>query len=161
MLKPNGKKFEGIRDLEVGTKIKLLKKENLKTEIAFLSHLIIPTGTKHISIDKYGTSNKLSISHEITENFGIGYNLGYNYFCEGNGDLTYSFAFGIGINEKVGIYIEPYGEMANLDEFISNFDTGFTYLVNENLQLDFSFGAGINQSMNYMSIGCSWLIEKE
>ena len=160
MLKINDEKIGGISDLEIGTKIQLLKKENLKTEIAFLSHLITPTGTNQLSIDKYGTSNKLSISHSISKDFGIGYNLGYNYFGEGNGDLTYSLAIGIGINEKVAVYVEPYGEVTNMDEFISNFDAGFTYLVNQKLQLDFSFGAGINQAMNYLSIGCSWLIEK-
>lgn len=161
LLKIGNQKHEGISDFELGAKIQLLKKEQLKTEIAFLSHLIIPTGTKELTSDKYGTLNKLCISHGISENFNLGFNIGYNYFGEGNGDLNYSLAFGIGINEKVGIYAEPYGEFSDIDEFVSNFDAGITYLVNPNLQFDFSFGTGVNQTMNYISIGCSWLIEKE
>lgn len=160
MLKISDQQFEGISDLEIGTKIQLLKKKNLNTEIAFISHLVIPTGTKELTSDKYGTSNKLSISHMINKNIGIGYNAGYNYFGMGNGDLTYSLSFGIGINEKVGIYAEPFGEFTNMDVFIVNFDAGFTYLANENLQFDFSFGTGLNQRMNYISIGCSWLFKK-
>lgn len=161
MLKLGENQIEGISDLEIGAKIQILKDESKSTEIAFLTHLIIPTGTDELSSGKFGSSNKLSISHEVSENIGIGYNLGYDYFGEGNGDFTYSVALGVGINSKVGIYIEPYGKIANMDELIANFDTGFTYLANENLQFDFSFGTGINWTMNYMSIGCSWLIEKE
>jgi len=153
--------FQGISDIEVGAKIQMLKKESLNTEIVFLTHLIIPSGTNELTSGKYGSINKICISHELNENTEIGYNLGYNYFGEGDGDLTYSLALGIGVNDKVGIYIEPYGEVINLEEFILIFDSGVTYLVNQNLQLDFSFGTGINHRMNYISAGCSWLIVKE
>ncbi len=149
---------QGISDLEVGTKIQLFKKEGINTEIAFLSHLSVPSGSKELTNDGYGTINKLSISHSLNENMGLGYNLGYNYFGQDNGDLTYSFALGYSINENVGVYLEPYGAITNIDQHVSNFDTGFTYLPNENMQFDFSFGVGINHRMNYVSIGFSWLI---
>ncbi|WP_025663195.1 transporter [Aquimarina megaterium] len=151
---------EGISDIEIGTKVQLLKDESKNTEIAFLSHIIVPTGTKELTNDNLGTINKISISHEINERVGIGYNLGYNYFGQGKGDLTYSLALGIGINNRVGIYIEPYGELIDLEEYIPNFDAGLTYLANKNLQFDFSFGTGINKRMNYISIGFSLLINK-
>ncbi len=151
---------QGISDLEVGTKIQLLKNENRNTEIAFLSHLVMPTGTKELTIDRIGTINKISISHQVNKNVGVGYNSGYNYFGIGKGNLTYSLALGIGINDKVGIYIEPYGEIMDFDEYISNFDAGMTYLANENTQFDFSFGTGTNKRMNYIAIGFSWLIKK-
>ncbi len=152
---------QGISDIEIGTKVQILKNENQNIEIAFLSHLLIPSGTKELTNDKFGTINKLSISHEINRNVGIGYNLGYNNFGQGKGDLTYSLALGIGINDKVGIYIESYGELVEFDEYISNFDTGVTYLANENMQFDFSFGTGINKRMNYISLGFCWLIKSK
>ena len=67
---------------------------------------------------------------------------------------------GVGVNEKVAIYIEPYGELINMEEFLLNFDTGLTYLVKDNVQLDFSFGTGLMHKMNYISIGCCWKIAK-
>ena len=152
---------QGISDLEIGTKIQLLKDDSKNAEIAFLSHLILPTGTKELSNNSFGTINKLSISHVINDRMGIGYNIGYNYFGTGNGDLTYSIALGIAVNEKVGIYIEPYGDLVEFDEYIQNFDAGFTYLPNKDVQLDFSFGTGINQRMNYISVGCSWLMHRD
>lgn len=155
-----GKKINGISDLELGTKIQLLRKENINTEIAFLSHLIIPTGSTGLSNQFYGTINKLSISHHLSKNVDLGYNLGYNYFGTGSGDLTYTLSFAIGISDKVGIYLEPYGELTELKTYVSNFDAGFTYLVKNNLQLDFSFCTGINHRMNYISTGFSWNIKK-
>lgn len=151
----------GISDLEVGTKIQLLQKESINTEIAILSHLIIPTGSEGLTNDDFGTINKLSISHQATENIALGYNLGYNYFGTGKGDLTYSLAIGIGINDKTAIYIEPYGDISEFENHVSNFDAGFTYLLEDNFQLDFSFGTGLNHTMNYISAGFSWVILKK
>jgi len=57
--------IQGISDLEIGTKIQILQDENKNTEIAFLSHLIVPTGTLELTGDTFGTINKLSISHQL------------------------------------------------------------------------------------------------
>ena len=153
--------IQGISDLQIGTKIQLFKNPNKNIEVALLSHLIVPTGTKELTNDAYGTINKLSISHVINDRVGIGYNVGYDYFGRGDGDLTYSIALGVSVNEKVGVYIEPYGAVENIESHISNFDTGFTYLANDNLQFDFSFGTGLNHQMNYISVGASWLLTSD
>jgi hypothetical protein len=127
-------------------------------EIAFLSHLLIPTGSPALSQDSYATLNKIAVSHELTDRMGLGYNLGYNYLGEGNGDFTYSLALGYGINENTSVYIEPYGEMLNMEEFFHKFNAGVTYLLKENFQLDFSFGTGLNYEMNYIAAGFSCLL---
>ena len=48
-VKNNSISFTGISDLEVGTKLQLLKKEKSLLEIALLSHIVIPTGSKEVS----------------------------------------------------------------------------------------------------------------
>ena len=48
----------GLSDLEFGAKFQILRREDVNTEIAFLSHAIFPTGTEGLSLDKYGTINK-------------------------------------------------------------------------------------------------------
>ncbi len=147
-------KVSGISDLELGTKIQLFKKKDVNTEIAFLSHVILPTGSKGLTNDKLGTINKLSISHGLNDTMGLGYNVGYDYFGQGKGDLTYSIALGISVTEAFGIYIEPYGALLDFDTYESNFDAGITCLLNNQAQLDFSFGTGLNHTMNYLSVGC-------
>lgn len=148
----------GLSDIELGLKIQVLKKEDINTEIAFISHLIVPTGSFELTNTNYGTINKLAISHSLNNLLDLGYNLGYNYYGIGNGDLTYSLVLGIGLSNRMGIYVETFGEYSDFTEATSNFDSGFTYLLKENLQLDFSMGLGLTQKMNCFSLGFSWNI---
>lgn len=151
----------GLSDLELGAKIQILKNPDINTEIAFISHLVLPTGAVSITNDHAGTINKLAISHGLTDFLDLGYNIGYNYFGHEKGYATYSLALGLGLTKQIGAYIETYGEVAEFTDWISNFDSGITYLVTENVQLDFSFGIGLNQKMNYFSVGFSWNIQKK
>ncbi len=153
--KLTNEKSSGIADLQLGTKIQILKKEDAKTEIAFISHVFIPTAKDELTLDEIGIINKISIAHDIGKNFSFGYNAGYDYYGFGSGNLTYSLALGLGISDKVGMYIEPFGALVEMEIHEANFDAGFTYLVKDNLQLDVSAGAGLNHKMFYVSIGCS------
>ena len=148
----------GLTDMEVGAKFQIVKRENCNTEIAFISHVTIPTGSAELTTSNFGTVNKIAVSHGLNKSLDLGYNLGYNYFGTGNGDLTYTLAIGIGLSEKLGMYVETFGAYAELESWTSNLDTGITYLIRDNLQLDVSAGIGLNQKMNYMSVGCSWNI---
>ena len=158
-IKTNNVNNYGVSDLEVGTKIQLYKKEQSSTEIAFISHLVVPTASNKLSNGKIGTINKLSVSHSISELFGVGYNIGYDYFGTDRGDFTYSFALCFSMTNTFGIYIEPYGKIANFDKHEANFDSGITYLLKDNFQLDLSYGLGINYNMNYIALGCSFNIQ--
>ena len=146
---------DGLSDLELGAKVQLLKKEDSKTRIAFLSHLVLPTGPKELTINKLGTINKLSISHELSDKFNLGYNVGYDYFGEGNGNFTYSIVFGMAVYNIFGVYVETYGEFTDFKKHLSSFDAGITYLLDDSLQLDFSSGTGLNHDMDYLALGCS------
>ena len=148
----------GVNDLELGVKIQILKKENINSEIAFLTHLVIPSGSDNFTNGNVGTINKIAVSHSINDFLDFGYNVGYNYFGIGRGDLIYSMALGVGITDFIGAYAETYGEVVEFNNPFSNFDYGFTYLIRENLQIDLSFGIGLNYNMNYFSLGCSWNI---
>ncbi len=152
---------QGMSDLEIGTKISFPTKEGSGTEIAFLTHLVAPIGSNEVSGGTFGTINKLSIAHELSEHVGLGYNVGYDYFTEEYHQATYSLALGVGVNDRVGVYIEPYGALVNFENFVINADAGFTYLVNPDFQLDFSFGTGLNRRMNYVSVGLSWITRRK
>jgi hypothetical protein len=122
---------------------------------------LIPTASRALTNDRFGTIDKISIAHQLSDRLGLGYNVGYDYFGNGNGELIYSLSLGIGFTEKVGFFIEPFGALANMETFLPNADTGFTYLARPNLQFDFSLGAGINHRMHYISVGLSWSTLKE
>jgi hypothetical protein len=150
----------GISDLQVGAKIKILNEDDVNAKIAFLGHIIAPTGSRGISIDEFGAVNSITVSHEITKSIILGYALGYNYFTSKNGDFTYSGYVSAEVNDKVIIYAESYGAYVRLLTLEANFNVGFTYLIKPNLQLDFSYGSGLNYKMNYAAIGFSWRTSK-
>jgi len=149
----------GLSDIEIGTKIQLFQRPNSWIEVAFLSHLVLPIGSFGLSNEQLGSINKVCISHPIGKEINLGYNIGYNYFGDKNGDLTYSLALGFEISEKASIYIEPFGTINNFIQNETFVDFGFCYLIHENLQIDFSLGTGVTKRMNYLSSGFSWLIQ--
>ena len=157
-LKNDTLKIHGLSDLEIGTKIQLLKKENIKTEIAFLAHVIVPTGKKELTNGKAGVVSKLAFSYPASNVVETGCNIGYSNFGFDDGSLTYSLVTGFSITDKISAYIEPFGEYFNFRNFYINADTGITYLLRENFQLDISFGTGLNYKMNYLAFGFSWRI---
>lgn len=157
----NDEKILGISDFELGAKINLLNSETLNANIAFISHLILPTGSEVLTQNKLGVVNILAFAHQLSDNIDLGYNIGHYYNDSHDNGLTYSLAMGIGVNDKVGFFLEPYGELTKFDDFEANFNTGLTYLLNDNMQLDFSFGTGITHRMNFISLGFSCLMLSE
>ena len=153
-------KISGMSDIELGVKLKILKKENVNNEISFLSNLIIPSASNDLSLNLFGISNRMIFSHTLSDKTGLGYNLGYDYFGNGKGNLTYTLAIGTSLTEKLSFFMEPYGELIEFNNLILNFDSGFTYLIKRNLQLDCSYGSGINNKISFFSFGISWLIQK-
>lgn len=151
-------KIKGLSDIEAGTKIQVLKEENGNTEIAFLAHVFVPTGNEALSNGKWGMVSKFAFSNPVNDYAGIGYNLGYSYFGMDKGSITYSFAAGFSITDKISIYFEPFGEIYNFESLFVNTDAGITYLLRKNFQLDFSLGTGINYKTNYIAVGFSWRI---
>lgn len=150
-------KTNGLGDIEVGIKVQVFKKEGVNTEVAFLSHAIIPTAKDELSNQKIGTINKLSISHSISDAIGLGYNIGYDYVGKTSA-LTYSVVLGFSLSDKIGAYIEPFGALAEGGQYEANFDVGLTYLAKDNLQFDVAYGTGLNNDMQYLSAGFSWNI---
>jgi len=146
----------GFSDVEFGTKIQLLRKEGVNTEIALLSHVVLPIGNHELTNNQLGVVNKISISHQLSSAFSLGYNLGYNYFNPDAQLLTYSVALGIGLGQHFGFYIEPFGQYLINQAMQHNLDGGFTYLLKQNIQLDISYGIGLNYHMHYAAAGISW-----
>tara|TARA_B100002052_G_C15846313_1_gene582692 strand:+ start:393 stop:1124 length:732 start_codon:yes stop_codon:yes gene_type:complete len=147
----------GFNDLQLGLKLQLFKKENSATEIAFMSHINLPNSSDFFSNNRIGIINKLCISHPTNKRTQISYNIGYDYMQKGNGDITYSIVTSYAVNDKFNTYIEPYGEINELSEHLGKINLGFTYLIKENMQFDYSLGSGVNHIFNFTSIGYSVL----
>ena len=154
-IKESTEHFQGMGDLEIGLKYRIAQG---KVEIAYLGHLVLPTGHDRFTNGTAGVVNRILVAHDLTEKISIGYNLGFDYFDSQNYALTYTCAIGIPLSDKLGGFVELYGESPTFDDVLVNTDFGLTYLLQENLQLDLSYGIGLTEDFNFISTGVSWLI---
>jgi hypothetical protein len=145
----------GISDLQFGLKFQFL---NGPTQVAYLGHLVLPTGNLNVSSGTIGMRHIAAIGHDLSDRMSVGYNIGIDYFDSVNYAGIYSLATGIGLTDKVSFFAEIYGDWFLFDAFNVLFDQGFTWLLKPNLQLDFSMGTGISSKSNFFSVGVSWLV---
>lgn len=145
----------GIGDLQVGLKAEIPVK---KVELAYLGHVVLPTGNNYFSSDQFGLINKICLGHDVTNKISFGYNVGFDYYDEMDYALTYTYVIGFGLNDQVGFFVEVFGDSFLLEDFSASYDGGFTFLINPDLQLDFSIGTGITDTFNFYSLGLSWRV---
>ncbi len=144
---------QGFDDFKMGFKWRLTQPEEGRTQLSILSEVVAPTGT--FSENVFGIKSALLVSKQINNNVSMLYNLGYNYFGEGNGDFTYTANIGIGLSDRLGFAVEAYGAYQNFETFSLNGNMGVTYLITNFFQIDYSFGVGITDRMNYHAVGLS------
>lgn len=157
-LKTKNKTVQGFGDLQVGSKIQIIRNTESNTELAFLTTLSIPTGARGITSDKHHSTNKVSVTHTLTERSAITYNLGYSFATIDNRYAIYSLLYGRTINNKTQVFIETFGTVNQYNIHHFNVDAGITYALKNWIQLDAALATGINQKMRYFTIGCSILI---
>lgn len=154
----------GFSPLTLGVKIGITKGKGLFPEIAFLSHINFPFlasndfKTKSTSIDF-----RFAFAHTLNEKSSLSYNLGMAW----DGDITtanyvYTTAYGYTISNKVGVFIEIYGDLPEDSHFNHFWDTGLTYLISDNIQLDVSGGTGLSKNVQdlFLSAGISFRLPK-
>lgn len=154
--------FSGLSPIYAGFKVKIADEEGWKPEIAFLGGLVLPfTANDDFKPEYSAASIRFAFSHTLSDRFSIGYNLG----AEWDGVTAvpgyfYSFALGIGLTDKLGMFVEGFGLLPEKGNSEHLFDAGFTYLVFPNFQLDISSGIGLNDNAtdNFLSFGLTYRI---
>lgn len=157
-------KVSGTENLQIGLKYQITKSD-AKVVVGAVAHAIVPTGSEDISNEYYGIFSRVNFSYDLSDNKNLGANFGYNNYDldftdEGlvryaDGNFTYTLVYGVGLSDRVGLYVEAFGDYVNFDVWESNMDAGMTYLISDNIQLDYSYGWGLNRVMNYHSVGIS------
>jgi hypothetical protein len=150
----------GFGPLHLGFKIKINEENGIIPEIAFLGGFNLPfTANTEFKPTNVGANMRFAFNHTLSDRFSIGYNLGARWDGEqASPSYFYSLVLGIGITEKLGMFVESYG-LLNSNTFPENMlDAGFTYSIRNNLQVDISGGIGINEDAidNFISAGLSW-----
>ena len=146
-------KKSSFSDFEIGAKFKILDEDNNRVKIGFLTHLSVPTAPEIFSNNEYGLLSRVLISHDIKNDSQIGYNIGYNKYNNYDGQFIYTVVYGKSLG-SFGVFFEIFGEESSNNSNL-NFDSGITYLIDNDKQLDLSIGKGLNSDMFYISAGFS------
>ncbi len=138
-----------MRSNEVGFKVKLAEEKKCIPQTAFIFHMPL-----HWFTNEYSPPTpevRLTFSHSLSDRISLGYNLGMEwledeYYWGGHIHPNYIFTLtsGISLTEKLSVFIETFGTFNGYDgeQYFTNFDGGFTYLLRDNMQLDLSGGWG-------------------
>ena len=146
-------KKSSFSDFEIGAKFKILDEDNNRIKIGFLTHLSVPTAPEIFSYNEYGLLSRVLISHDIKNDSQIGYNIGYNKYNNYDGQFIYTVVYGKSLG-SFGVFFEIFGDESSNNSNL-NFDSGITYLIDNDKQLDLSIGKGLNSDMFYISAGFS------
>ncbi|WP_224997704.1 transporter [Cesiribacter sp. SM1] len=150
---------DGLGPLTVGTKILLWNEKALRPQAAVILDYVLPTGSEVL---REGETSQYLVrglfSHSLTDKVGLGYNIGGAYMGRNKFIVVYTLAVSRELTDKLGAYVEVFGEKENSDDVSLSADGGFTYLVLYNLQLDLSGGFGLTEEAEngYVSAGISW-----
>jgi len=157
-------KESGFSPLAIGVKIGVTEEKGVLPEIAFLSHINFPfLASQDFKTKSTGIDFRFSFAHTLNEKSSVGYNLGMAW----DGEITtanyvYTIAYGYSISNKIGAFIEIYGDLPEDSHFNHFWDTGLTYLVSDTIQLDVSGGTGLSKNTQdlYVSTGISFRLPK-
>jgi hypothetical protein len=164
---------KGMNSITIGSKFFICEEKGIIPKISLITHLQLPYfGNKFYRPSYIAPRFRFLMQNTITDKISLSYNVG----GEWNGNTTnttgiYTLALGIALAKGLNMFVESYGFLAENsgkdDKFNGTFsndhrlDGGFTYLLQNNLQLDISGGIGLSKSSpdNFMSCGVSWRIK--
>ena len=164
MTKTNGlDDIKGFSPFSIGAKIHVNEEKGWIPQIAYLAQInIAQTGAKEFLQEYHSAQMAMTFNHTINKSWSIGYSLGVEFLPDVNYSIgTYTLVSGFSISEKVGAFIEAYGDFSKNMYADNKINGGVTYSVLPNLQLDFAGGFGLSQysANNYFGIGLIYLFK--
>jgi len=152
-------KNSGLAPIRLATKVFLIEGEGWMPAASITGILSLPnTGKKAFQHDDLNPSIRLQMENSISENVSLNYSIGGDWSDNSNSQGVYTIVLGNSFSDKLGGWAELYGTFGNdtSDTFATDF--GLAYLLTDYLQLDSSFGIGLNDAATdfFLNLGISW-----
>jgi hypothetical protein len=157
---PDPKWSKGLDPIVIGFKAALWEEKKILPKTSLIVHLGIPAlASKIFKTDHPAPSFRFTMQNSITDNIGLGYNLGAEW--DGFTSIPtwiYTFAPGFTLGEKWYAYLETFGFIRKGERPQHNFDAGIAYYISNDVKVDVSGGIGISKAApkNYVAVGCSF-----
>ncbi len=163
--KVNGNKLDnvtsGLSPLLLGVKIDITEEKNGMPEIALIGHVFpLFSASKDYRPETTGVDFRFSLSHTLSENSSLGYNIGAQWGDDSSeAAAIYTLAYGYSFTDKFGMYAELYGDLPEDSSANHYWDAGLTYLISNDLQLDAYVGTSITEGQDILiGLGASFRI---
>ncbi len=147
----------GLDNLELGGRVKLIEEaKGLIPSLALQIRMRLK-GEGDFKREEARPVTILTSVHDMKEWGSLNLNLTHSYSASGGEGLYgYIVNWSISLNDKWSVFIEEYAQY-NV-QWNHAWDTGAAYLVNKDMQLDFSFGFDLESaySSSFTSLGISW-----
>jgi hypothetical protein len=139
----------GFTDASIGVKIQLSDRPGA-TKIAFLATLSVPIGNNQLSSDSFDPAVKLAWSHS-----GIADFFGTAALASSDSDLTFSNGVGVAfaVGDRQGLFFEHQMDVPENGGTSHGLNSGFTWLLSADAQVDFNASVGLNDNASDYTLG--------
>lgn len=154
----------GGSDVGLDARIRLAGQAGWRPALAIDFGVSLPTGSGFNTSDGYDPKFEFLYAWDIGERWNLTGNFDFASESQGEEDSSRhslfrpQFALGLGLNDRVAVFVEYYGVIEEDASNQHSVDAGATYLLSEDVQLDFSAGVGLNDAAPdyFVAAGIAW-----
>jgi hypothetical protein len=153
----------GFSPLLAGIKVEIVEEKGLIPQTGLLVHMALPfTASDDFRPQTTGVDFRFSMGHTLSNKSSLGYNLGAQWGDDSSvANYLYTLVYGYSISEKIGFYVEIYGDASRANKPNHFWDAGFTYLISNVIQADATIGKSFTEGQDILvSMGLSFRIPK-
>ncbi len=160
----SGDVASGLSPLLFGAKVAISEEKRWFPEIGLIGHIFLPfTASSDFKSEFTAADFRFAFNHTLSERSGIAYNVGGQLGGESaEFAYIYTLAYGYSITDKLGAYVEVYGDLPEDSSANHFWDAGLTYAIAPLIQLDATVGKSITEGQDILlSVGVSFRIDKK
>jgi len=155
--------LQGFNPVSIGTKIAICPEKGIIPQTAMNVAFTLPyVGRREFRPTFLAPSFFLLMQNNLSEKLSLGYNLGLQWDGDQpNATAVYSISPSLTVAEGLSIFAEVCGFSTENSVPDYRADMGCAYLVNDNVQVDFSAGVGLNTVApdSFVAFGLAWRFE--
>ena len=151
---------KGLFPLGISMKKRLIKQNKFAPEITLVGYYRNDKiASKGFSENSDSYSVLLAFQNNITDRFGIGYNIGTTNFGK---VVNITTSFGYSVTNRINCFVEYFSHFEKQNPAQHNFDLGILYQLKYNLQIDVAFGRSLTKSntLLYLTTGVAYRFKK-
>ncbi|GMU81998.1 MAG: hypothetical protein AMXMBFR47_18690 [Planctomycetota bacterium] len=154
---------QGGADQYVGFKWKLFDQQGLRPDFAIIPAITVPTGGGGFSSGDVDPEIKLAWGYDLSDRLGVAGNVNFAVPTDDGGRFLQSGAsisLAYALRDDVGTYLEYYGDYpaGRGADCAHTLNTGLTWQITPNFQLDWRIGAGLNEQADDFLTGIGFAV---